>query len=284
MNEVGISSVSSPLGDARIVDDVCTVALTRRLAAMLDRDPWSIEPGHSLPRGWHLSMFNLPTRQSALRPDGAGDLGIVIPDLGLSQLLMAGRTIAFVGDIPIGANVRRSTRRLSLDHKQGRSGPFSLLSVEHRLTVADEGSPAVIETTRYVLRNGDAGKDRRSTLTPAPDTAGPILASREIHPDEALLFRYSAITDNPHRIHYDYRFATEVEGHPSLVVNGSLPLMFLLELFREYAAREPVALDIRNIAPMYCGQPLSLTIVAADEGFVLRAGDERGILFEARAQ
>lgn len=284
MSKLGNPAVSAPPGDVRIVDDVCTVALTRRLAAMLDRDPWSIAAGEPLPRGWHLSMFNLPTRQSALRPDGAGDLGIVIPDLGLSQLMMAGRSIAFVGDIPIGADVRRSTRSLSLDHKQGRSGSFSLLSVEHRLTVADQVAPAVIETTRYVLRNGDAGKDRGSPPSPAADTAGAIVASRTIVPDEVLLFRYSAITDNPHRIHYDYRFATEVEGHPALVVNGSLPLMFLLELFRDHSGREPVALHIRNIAPMYCGRPLTLTIVAADDGFVLRAGDERGFLFEALAQ
>ena len=107
---------------------------------------------------------------------------------------------------------------------------------------------------------------------------------RTIVPDEAMLFRYSAITDNPHRIHFDQPYATGVEGYPALVVNGSLPAMFLLDMFRAAAGREIHTFDSRNAAPLSCGRPLRLCIFKADDGWRLWAEDDQGrAAFEAQA-
>jgi 3-methylfumaryl-CoA hydratase len=101
-------------------------------------------------------------------------------------------------------------------------------------------------------------------------------------PDERLLFRYSSITDNPHRIHYDQPYATGQEGYPALVVNGSIPAMFLLELFRTAAGKEPVMSASRNLAPMLCGRPLLLSIARDAERWRVWAENDAGVTtFEA---
>ena len=93
-------------------------------------------------------------------------------------------------------------------------------------------------------------------------------------PDETLLFRYSAITFNPHRIHYDYPYATSQEGYPALVVNGGIASILLLELFKSAAGRDPTSVTARNVAPLFCGRALHLN--GRDEGSrVAHVGGER---------
>lgn len=267
-------------------DDVCALPLVRRLAAMLDRDPASLRECDPLPRGWHVLLFNAPTEQSALRPDGAASLGVTFPDIGLPRLMLGGRQNRFTGDIPIGARVRRESRQGEVEMKSGRSGRFAVVKVEHRVFVEGAGTPAVVEHQEYLLREAArpaprtvAGSPPAATATKPPD------ALRTIVPDEALLFRYSAITDNPHRIHYDVAYATGVEGYPALVVNGSIPAMFLLELFRASAGREPASFKSRNVAPTFCGRSLHLNALQDGETWRLWAQDERGnTCFDARAE
>ena len=256
MNDISITP------QTEFAQDVCALPLARRLAAMLNRDPALLREGEPLPRGWHVMLFNVPTPQSQLRHDGATSLGVTLPDLGLPRLMLAGRQLRFDGDILLGALVRRETRQGSVQMKQGRSGRFALVKIEHRIFVEGGAQPAVVETQDYVLREAAAAIPAAATA-PAPPAktsqAGPHADARmTITPNEALLFRYSAITDNPLRIHYDKPYATQVEGYPALVVNGSIPAMFLLELFRTAAGREPAALTSRNVAPMFCGSPLHL--------------------------
>jgi 3-methylfumaryl-CoA hydratase len=273
-----------PAAPASIVehaDDVCALSLVRRMAALLDLDPTRFNNGDKLPHGWHVLLFNPPTPQSRLRADGAAHLGVTLPSLGLPRLMMAGRSIDFLGDIPIGSSVCRQSKAGEVVMKTGRSGRFALIDVEHRIQVGDDYDPALIETSSYILREpADATAPpaaSRSSLPPAD-------FSRTITPDEALLFRYSAITDNPHRIHYDMPYATGAELYPALVVNGSIPTMVLLEMFREHVGREPAAIRSRNLAPMYCGDPLTLTLTADDSAWLLRAHDAAGrTTLEARA-
>ena len=275
--------------------DVCALPLARRLAAMLNRDPALLREGEPLPRGWHVTLFNVPTPQSQLRHDGAASLGITLPDLGLPRLMLAGRQVRFDGDIPLGAQVRRETRQGGVQMKQGRSGRFALIKIEHRIFVPGSAQPAVVETQDYVLR--EAGTVTPAAVTtplavPAGEAAPRPDASMTITPDETLLFRYSAITDNPHRIHYDQAYATQVEGYPALVVNGSIPAMFLLELFRTAAGREPAAFTSRNVAPMFCARPLQLKALreertdgAKGASWRLWAEDDGGnTTFDARAE
>ena len=276
-------------------EDVCVLSLARRLAALLDRDPAQLREGQALPRGWHVMLFNVPTLQSQLRADGAAHLGVTLPDIGLPRLMLGGRQVRFNGDIPLGAQVRRETRQGEVQLKNGRSGRFALVKVEHSIFVQGADEAVVIETNDYVLREASSTPAPASTplaAAPAPAAAAPAVAAptplpdavRTITPDERTLFRYSAITDNPHRIHYDLAYATGVEGYPALVVNGSIPAMFLLELFRAKAGREPQSFTSRNLSPMFCGHPLTLCAVADRDAWRLWAQDQRGTTtFDARA-
>ena len=268
--------------DAEQADDVCALPLVRRMAALLDRDPAGLAEGDALPRGWHVALFNPSTRQSELRADGAAHLGVTLPDLGMPRLMMGGRHIAFAGDIPIGARVRRTSRAGTVTTKTGRSGRFALVDVEHRISVDGDDAPVLIETTSYVLREAESGTQARPAA-PAAMAIPPATVSRTIVPDETLLFRYSAITDNPHRIHYDLTYARS-EGYPALVVNGTVPTMLLLEIFRAHAGGEPAGWHSRNMAPILCGAPLTLTLDDDGSGCVMRAYGPLGeVALEARA-
>ncbi len=263
-------------------DDVCALPLVRRMAALFDRDPADFAEGGPLPRGWHVALFNVPTRQSDLRADGAAHLGFTLPDLGLPRLMIGGRKIDFIGDIPIGARVNRTSRAGTVTHKTGKSGRFALVDVEHQIRVDGRDQPVVIETNSYVLREAVIG----SPVVPPPSAAvviPPAEVVRTFVPDETTLFRYSAITDNPHRIHYDLAYARS-EGYPALVVNGTVPTMFLLEMLRAHVGSEPTGWRSRNLAPILCGAPLTLTLARAGDEWSLRAHGPAGeVALDARA-
>lgn len=266
-------------------DDVCALPLVRRMAAFLDRDPKGLAEGDPLPRGWHVAFFNPPTPQSSLRHDGAAYLGVKLPDLGMPRLMIGARQIDFLGDISIGARLRRTSRAGAVTEKIGKSGRFALIDVEHQITIESENKPVLVETTSYVLREAESGD---SAATPAsaksaPSQLPPADVTRTFLPDETVLFRYSAITDNPHRIHYDLPYA-QSEGYPALVVNGTIPAMILLEMFRAHVGDEPAGWRSRNLAPILCGAALTLTLSRAGEEWLMCVYTPEGVLAqEARA-
>lgn len=263
-------------------DDVCALPLVRRMAALLDRDPGVFVDGDPLPRGWHVAFFNPPTRQSQLRADGAAHLGVTLPDLGMPRLMMGGRRIDFIGEIPIGARIRRASRPGAITIKEGRSGRFALVEVEHRISLYGDDKPVLVETNSYVLREAENGQPP-ARRTPEQIPIPPADVVQTFLPDATTLFRYSAITDNPHRIHYDLAYAKS-EGYPSLVVNGTVPTMFLLEMFRAAAGGEPTGWHSRNLAAILCGAPLTLTLAVEDAEWTMRAYGPAGeVALEAKA-
>lgn len=266
-------------------DDVCALPLVRRMAAFLDRDPKGLVEGDPLPRGWHVAFFNPPTPQASLRHDGAAHLGVTLPDLGMPRLMMGGRRMDFLGDIPIGARLRRTSRAGAVTEKIGKSGRFALIDVEHQITIEGEDTPVLAETTSYVLREAESGNSTAKPVSAhsAPPQRPPADVTRTFLPDETLLFRYSAITDNPHRIHYDLAYA-QSEGYPALVVNGTVPAMVLLEMFRTHIGGEPAGWQSRNLAPILCGGALTLTLSRAGEEWLMRVYTLGGVLAqEAKA-
>lgn len=269
-------------------DDVCALPLVRRMAALLDRDPRSFAEGDPLPRGWHVAVFNPPTPQAQLRADGAAHLGVTLPDLGMPRLMMGGRRIEFFGHIPIGTHLRRSSRSGAVTEKSGKSGRFALVDVEHRICVGQSETAVVIETISYILREAKSeGAGARVAKLPSLSATQTTIAAAEFSktlvPDETLLFRYSAITDNPHRIHYDLPYALS-EGYPALVVNGTVPSMFMLEMFREHVGGEPAGWHSRNKAPIFGGEPLTLTLTKeGHEWLLLACGPLGEVAIEARA-
>lgn len=261
-------------GGVQTARDLCTPTMAGRIAATLGLDP-AAYAGGLLPRGWHVGLFTAATPQSALRPDGLGSLGFVLPELGLPRLVAGGRTLRFSGDIPVGAALRRDSRLGSVVEKQGRSGRLAVVSVEHEIVLDGGAEPVLFERQDYVmLPEASLG----ATMPPPAPPPGPTGAAleRTVQPDEATLLRYCAITFNTHRIHYDLPYASDMEGYPALVVNGGLPVLFLLQLFREEAGREPQRVTVRNAGLLFCNRPVRLRAQPADGEWRLWAEDPDG--------
>ena len=243
-------------GDAVSRVEACTVASVRRVAAMLDLDPESIVEGDPLPRGWQFLLMGADTRRSALRADGFPGLGVPIPDIGLPRLLLGGRTVSYLRDIPIGAALQRTSSVKSLARKDTESGPMAVVTILHELSIATEVNPAIVETQTYLLlapRNGPAKDD-----SAAPSAALSTDRTLTLTPDETLLFQYSALGFNTHKIHIDRSYARDVEGFPDLVVNGGLVTLLLTEFLRRDLALVPATLKVRHAAPLFCGRALRL--------------------------
>jgi 3-methylfumaryl-CoA hydratase len=260
-----------------LAEDVCALPLVRRVAAMLDLDPAGFRDGDPLPRGWHVTLFTVPTRQSELRPDGVAGLGVTLPDLGLPRLMMGGKRARFIRDLLIGDTLRRASRIVSIVPKEGRSGRFVIVTMCQEISSVRGTEPVLVEEQDYVMREA-AAEGAPASPPSAPATRREARYEREVTPDEALLFRYCAITFNTHRIHYDQPYATAGEGYPALVVNGGLPVLMLVELFKASAARSPEAVTSRNVGPLFCGRPIRLCAEPGDGEWRLWAEDAAGAI------
>lgn len=253
-----------------VTRDICAPVLVHRIAALLDMDPSSLAEGDPLPRGWHVALFTASTRQSELRPDGVGGLGFTLPESDLPRVVMGGKRTRFMGNIPIGSRVLRESRVAVDQEKQGRSGRLRLLTIRH--TVFVDGQPDVVleEEQDYIMRAAEsaAPADGKATPTPAQDTE-PFDSSREVVFTEPMLFRYSAVTFNAHRIHYDRPFAEGIEGYPGLLVNGGLSSLFVLEMLKDIAGGAPNSFSTRNLAPLFTGRPVALRAARRESGWRL---------------
>lgn len=239
------------IGREESFSDVITPAPVRALSATLDRADAEPQPGDPLPPLWHWLYF-LPThRQSELGPDGHPRRGGFLPPVPLPRRMWAGGRLEFHRPLRIGESVRRTSRILDVKYKEGRSGPLVIVVVRHEIGDA-------ITEEHDIVYLGPSG------ATPDPPQAPAESAwERVIVPDDVLLFRYSALTFNGHRIHYDRRYATVVEGYPGLVVHGPLIATLLLDLLRRNLPQANVtSFNFRAVSPLFdtaaftvCGQP-----------------------------
>jgi len=241
-------------------EETCALSTVRRVAAMLDLEPDEIRAGQALHRGWQFVLLGADTRRSALRGDGFPGLGVPMPDLGLPRLMLGSRTVAFHQDIAVGATVERSSTVRSLVRKTTASGPMAVVTLAHALHLSSPGSspePALVETQTYLLLPPRApGVGAPEAAPSAPPQA---MYLKAVVPDETLLFQYSALGFNSHRIHLDRDHARTVEGFPDLVVNGGLCTLLLTEFLRQDLGVTPAALSVRHLAPLYCNRPVTLT-------------------------
>ncbi|MGF6637410.1 FAS1-like dehydratase domain-containing protein [Paraburkholderia sp. MM6662-R1] len=208
----------------QVATDVISVDRAAAFAATIDHGD-TPTVGDALPPLWHWLYFWSVSRQSALGNDGHPRTGGFLPDLGLPRRMWAGGRLFFNAPLTIGEIATRSSRVLSAKHKEGRSGQLGLVTLEH--VVESNGVLAIREEQDIVYR----GLAEPGVAAPAPNAApGDARWQREITPSEVLLFRYSALTFNGHRIHYDRAYAQQAEGYPDLVVHGPLIATLLLDL------------------------------------------------------
>lgn len=222
------SDLRSWIGRTDARADQVTPAPIAALAATLDRDEPFPEAGDPLPPLWHWLYFLPIHRASDIGSDGHAKRGGFLPPVQLPRRMFAGARFWFDRPIRVGETITRRSRIADVSCKDGRSGPLVFVVARHE--ISGPGGVAVVEEQDIVYRSGPV-----PGASPPPPEAAPNDAvwRREVRPDEVLLFRYSALTFNGHRIHYDRRYATEVEGYPGLVVHGPLIATMLLELLRQ---------------------------------------------------
>ena len=240
----------------RRVDRVCAAPLAA-LAATLDRD--DPEPVHAseVPPLWHWLYFKPLARQSELGPDGHARRGRGTGGRKPPRRMWAGGRFAFEHPLHVGDEIVRTSRIADIRAKQGRSGALVFVTLRHE--IADARGVAITEEHDIVYR-GDA---RPENARPAPQAPADERFAREIAPDPVLLFRYSALTFNGHRIHYDRGYVTEVEGYPGLIVHGPLIATLLLDLLRrEYPRARVRRFAFKAVSPLFdtdrfavCGRP-----------------------------
>jgi 3-methylfumaryl-CoA hydratase len=249
----------------RSVDRV-TAAPVAGLAATLDRDDPAPKDGDVLPPLWHWLYFLPHFRASDVGRDGHAKRGGFLPPIRLPRRMWAGGRVTFRAPLHIGESIARESRIVDIAHKAGRSGPLAFVVVRH--TIEGRGGIAIVEEHDIVYRGEPGGQTQNADPPPAPVGA---VWSREIHPDPVLLFRYSALTFNSHRIHYDRRYVTDVEGYPGLVVHGPLIATLLVDLLRHALPHVHVgAFDFRASSPLFDATPFFVRGQPSHDGSSVR--------------
>lgn len=279
--EVDAQHLRSWIGRSETSVDQITSTPLARLAATLERDDLVVGPGCEVPPLWHWLYCTPRTRRRELGADGHARLGGFLPPVPLPLRMWAGGRLQFHRALQLGDEVTRESRIEDVTLKHGRSGPLAFVCVRHELRNAY--GVAIVEEHDIVYR------ERRATTAPAALVPAPHdeAFAREIVPDAVLLFRYSALTFNGHRIHYDYRYARDVEGYPGLVVHGPLIATLLLDLVQRNLPDAVIRrFEFRATRPLFDIHPFS--VCARPEGasgLVLWARDHEGWLaMQARAE
>ncbi|NUA26765.1 FAS1-like dehydratase domain-containing protein [Cupriavidus basilensis] len=244
------------------------------LAATLDLDGDALVRG-PLPPLWHWLYFLPRAPQRELGQDGHPALGGFMPPVPLPRRMWAGGELDFRKPLRVGDTVTRTSTILNVEHKSGRSGELWFVTVEHVLTV--NGEVVLTERQDLVYR---AMPEPGQPLPARPRLAHQAQWQRQLRADPVMLFRFSALTFNGHRIHYDHDYVRDVEGYPGLVVHGPLQAMLTLDLLaREMPGATVRRFGFRGLAPIFDHDTVTVG-GAADAGtpgkVALWTGDDAG--------
>jgi 3-methylfumaryl-CoA hydratase len=242
------------IGRQEVDDDLLDLRHARLMAATVGTDPAALENAGVLPPLWHWIYFLSASPAAALGRDGHPARGGFLPPVPLANRMWAGGRVTFTAPLPLGAAARKTSTVLDVQHKRGRGGDLVFVTVEHALSV--DGRECLREEHDIVYRNPSApGQPSAASPEPAPKASQ---HQRPFDTNSTLLFRYSALTFNGHRIHYDADYCREHEGYAAPVVHGPLNATLLAGLAAEVAQRPLKTFSYRGQAPAVLGQALTL--------------------------
>lgn len=243
---IDIARLQQWIGKSERVSDTLGLTPVTALAATLDDDGPSFRLGDALPPLRHWLYFLPLHRQSLVGPDGHPNRGGFLPPVPLPRRMWAGSRLAFLRALKAGDVATRSSTITDVTYKQGRSGDLVFVKVLHE--IGDAAGVAITEHQDIVYRDHPAVGEKSPAPQPAPEDAQ---WKREIRPDPVQLFRYSALTLNGHRIHYDRPYAIEQEGYQGLVVHGPFLATLLLDLARSALPDARIeAFSFRAVSPV----------------------------------
>ena len=236
------------VGKTETKKDLVTAWPIRALAATIDARDVSTESGAAIPPAWHWLYFLEAKPASELGVDGHPQKGGFLPPVPLPRRMWAGGRLEFLAPVAVGDTITRESEILSVEPKSGRTGTLVFVTV--RQTILAGGRKAVVEEQDIVYR--EAAK-KGDPLPPGKQAPANPQWSRSAMPDAVMLFRFSALTFNGHRIHYDKDYAIHEEHYPGLVVHGPLQATLLLDLCRRNATAPVKKFEYRAQAPVFSG-------------------------------
>lgn len=259
MTDLDIDHLRQWIGREETKSELLTPAAVDRFNATFD---FTGEPrdGDAAPAMIHLCLAPPAAPTAQLGPDGHPARGGFLPPVPLPRRMWAGGSFSFTGDIRVGETVTRRSTIRDVSVKHGRTGTLCFVTVDH--FIDSNGREAVRERQDIVYRGTDSAPAKPAD--PAPHGAH----RRRVEPSAALLFRYSALTFNGHRIHYDAPYVREVEGYPGLIVHGPLQASQLVHLAEKIGGRVPARFDFRSLSTIF--DTADYTLNAEVDGDALR--------------
>ena len=271
-----LAELGAWIGRSEIVHDTLGPTPPKALAATLDHAAADLSAGTLLPPLWHWLYFLPLHRQSEIGADGHAKRGGFLPPVPLPRRMWAASQLEFHSPLRVGDAVERRSTIADVSVKHGRTGPLVFVKVRHEIRCNGAADAALVEFHDIVYREakkpGDVEPPPQAAETGAP-------WQREIVPDDVLLFRYSALTFNGHRIHYDRKYVTEVEGYPGLIVHGPLIATLLMDLLRREAPQADVAtFRFKAVRPIFDLHPMRVNGRRDGNAVHLWAQDHEGWL------
>lgn len=236
-------------------------SVARAMAATLDCATPPAD-GDLLPPGWQWLFFNPAARRSGLGADGHPRRGGFLPPIELPRRMWAGSRIRYLADLRVGDEATRHSRIVKVENKVGKRGSLWFVTVEH--TTSAGGRPCIVEEQDIVYRQATPAGS--VAAGPQPYEVQPAWG-RDFQPDTTLLFRYSALTFNGHRIHYDQAYARNEEGYPDLVVHGPLTATLLQQFAVEQGGGKPLSrFEFRGVSPLFVDRGFRLEGRSQEDG------------------
>jgi 3-methylfumaryl-CoA hydratase len=272
MQTDGLANLQSAVGRSAEAADLVGARLVASFRATLEPH-LAPQPAGEAPLGIHWCLAPELAPMDCLGRDGhpaENEFGLAPP---LPRRMWAGGALEFLAPIPPGAAIVRRSTFVGVSAKHGRSGPLCFLTLRHEFLVS--GAVAVSERQDLVYR-GEAGTSAQPSMTNPAEPASATEMQWRMTPDPVLLFRYSALTFNGHRIHYDHPYATQVEGQEGLLVHGPLQATWLLNLAATLGGSCPRWFEYRLLSPLLCGRPCTAIAWRSAAGLVETAIDDGG--------
>jgi len=260
------------IGRSTEATDIVTAQLVMGLRATLFQDVGEPKTGDAAPFTVHWCLAQPVFPMSMLGPDGHPTRGGFLPPVPLPRRMWAGGQIEFLQPLRVGDESTRTSRIADVQVKAGSTGALCFVSVEH--TVTSPRGIAIRERQDIVYREVTSSAPAAAKAAPPP----PQAQHRETHvSDPVLLFRYSALTFNGHRIHYDRDYVTKVEGYPGLIFHGPLQAALIIEMAAKLrSGKPPKRFSYRGVQPLFEGSEFSINANETDAGMELWTANAEG--------
>jgi 3-methylfumaryl-CoA hydratase len=271
--KIDIDHLREWIGRSTEATDIVTAQLVKGLRSTLFQEIGEPKPGDAAPFCVHWCLAQPVFPMSMLSQDGHPTRGGFLPPVPLPRRMWAGGELEFIDSLRVGDEAKRTSRIADVTMKTGSTGILCFVSVEHVVTTAR--GIAIRERQDIVYRDVSNAPQAAPAKAPAPP---PVAKHRESHmADPVLLFRYSALTFNGHRIHYDRDYVTKVEGYPGLIFHGPLQASFIVEMAAKlHGGKPPKKIGYRGLQPLFEGSEFSINANETNAGMEIWTANSQG--------